>query len=129
MYGLFGGMFGGMYMMQAQMAAGRAETAAAKSQSRTTRMATEIRMLTERLDKLILVNMALWSLVQEKTGLTEKDLEDRVEQIDLEDGVADGKVTRTVSECPNCGRRVSARHKRCLFCGNKKIGSTSLDQV
>ncbi len=123
------GMFGVMYTAQAHMAAGRAEAIAAKSQSRTSRMATEIRMLAERMDKLILVNMALWSLLQEKTGLTEKDLEDRVEQIDLEDGVADGKVTRTVQECPNCGRRVSPRHKRCLFCGNKKIGSTPLDQV
>ena len=86
-------------------------------------------MLSERLEKLVLVNMAMWSLLQEKVGLTEQDLADRVEQIDLADGVADGKVTRTIRQCPNCGRNVSSRHKRCLFCGNDNLGGNALDGV
>ena len=103
-------------------AAGRAEAEAERARS-------EVRYLVERVNRLALINMALWSLVQEKTGLTEQDLVERVRQIDLMDGVEDGKLSKQVAKCPSCGRTMSTRHHRCLYCGAEKLDHGAFDSV
>jgi hypothetical protein len=75
------------------------------------------RGMLDRMDRLTLVCMALWALLREKTGLTEQDLLKKVEEIDLSDGVLDGKVRSTVAKCAQCGRAISPRHRRCIYCG------------
>ena len=37
----------------------------------------------------------MWSLLSQANGITDKQLLDRVNELDLRDGVADGKFTRT----------------------------------
>ena len=106
-----------------------AEAEARKAHRETNEMARQLRSMAERFDKLVLLNMALWSLLQEKTGLTEEDLMRRAQEIDLQDGVADGKVTRTVKKCGNCGRTISKRHNRCLYCGSEVLIETPFDAV
>jgi len=76
-----------------------------------------MRELQNQFDRLTLVTMAMWSLLKEKTELTEEDLLKRVEEIDLSDGKIDGKFNPQTSTCPQCGRTLSARHNRCLYCG------------
>lgn len=95
--------------------------------SPTERLGSNAERLEDRLDRLILVNMALWSLIREKTGLTEEDLLARVQQIDLADGQRDGKATRPPVRCPECDRVMSPRHKRCLYCGTDKLDYTAFD--
>jgi ribosomal protein S27AE len=85
--------------------------------------------LQDRLDRLTLVTQAMWELVQEKTGLKESDLMEHVQNLDLRDGVADGKVTRTVSRCPQCQRTMSPRHQRCLYCGHEKLINGVFDSL
>jgi hypothetical protein len=75
------------------------------------------RRLEGRVNQLTLVNMALWSLLRERFDLTEEELVARVEEIDLRDGRLDGKVVESVVNCPNCGRTMSVKHDRCLYCG------------
>ena len=70
-----------------------------------------------QLDRLELICMAVWSLVKEKTNLTDDDLARRIQEIDLADGVQDGKITKGVAICPQCQRPLSLRHHRCLYCG------------
>ena len=89
----------------------------------------EVASLEDRIDHLTLVNMAMWSLLQEKTGLTEQDLLDRVRQIDLQDGVEDGKARKQIAKCPKCGRTMSPRHRRCLYCGAGELNYTAFDSV
>ena len=48
--------------------------------------------LQTRIDTLVMVNMAMWSLLRDKTGLTEDDLLERVREVDLADGVEDVSV-------------------------------------
>lgn len=74
--------------------------------------------LRARIDKLALINMALWSLLKEHSPLTEEDLMERVKEIDLSDGQLDGKVRTTPQECPTCHRKLSQKHQRCLYCGH-----------
>lgn len=87
-----------------------------------------VRFLEDRVDRLLLQNMAIWSLLRDSIGLTDQDLINRVEQIDLQDGVADGKVTRTgPTTCPRCQRSFSPRHRRCLYCGQEVAAKTPFD--
>ena len=44
-------------------------------------------------------------------------LADRMQQIDLRDGVADGRITHTVAECPSCHRKTTRRRAECMYCG------------
>ena len=81
----------------------------------------EIDELERRLDKLTLVNMALWELLQQKLGVAEQELVAKIEAIDLRDGKLDGKLGgAAVSDCPGCGRVFNARHLRCLYCGAQR---------
>jgi len=93
------------------------------------RAVNEVSHLAERLDRLVLVNMALWSLLQEKTGLTEQDLMDRVQQVDLADGQLDGKARKPLARCPKCDRVMSPRHKRCLYCGADRLDYSAFDSA
>lgn len=77
--------------------------------------------LQQRLDRLTLVCVAMWSLMKEKTNVTEQELLDRVKEIDLMDGKADGKIGKQLSNCPKCGRVMSSRHQKCLYCGAENL--------
>lgn len=84
----------------------------------------------DQVERLTLITMALWQLLQEHTELTEADLLAKVTQIDLADGVADGKITRTtVAKCPSCSRTMSPKHKRCLYCGETALVRSAFDSM
>ena len=85
--------------------------------------------LEDRLERLSLVCMAMWSLLQDKTDLKEQDLLDRVRTIDLMDGVEDAKATRTIQKCASCGRTMSPRHRKCLYCGAAKFTDSAFDAI
>lgn len=109
--------------------ASTAQSEAARATSRAAAADRNLETLIDRLDKLTLVNMAVWSLVREQLELTEEQLAERVREIDLADGVEDGKVTSQVAKCPQCGRVMSPRHKKCIYCGAAKLNITAFDQT
>jgi hypothetical protein len=74
-------------------------------------------MLEANLAKALMISESLWELLAEKTGLTEDDLYNKIYEVDMRDGVLDGKNQRSITDCPSCGRRVSGRHSACLYCG------------
>jgi ribosomal protein S27AE len=77
----------------------------------------QIRELEHQVARLQLMNQALWELIRERTQLTDADLERKAQEVDLRDGVADGKITNTALKCPTCGRVSSSKHWKCLYCG------------
>jgi ribosomal protein S27AE len=103
--------------------------AAGAAQARAEQASRNVQQLEDRLDRLTLINMALWSFLKESANLTEEDLMNRVQRIDLSDGVADGKAKRQIAKCPKCDRTMSPRHKRCLYCGAEKLDYTAFDAV
>jgi len=80
-------------------------------------MRTELRDIREQIGKLALMNQALWELLRERLQLTDDDLAKIAQEIDLRDGVADGKMTEAAVRCPQCGRISNSRHWKCLYCG------------
>ena len=99
------------------------ENTAQESSRKATDFQGRVRQLEDSIDRLVLVNAALWSLLKDRTGLTDAALTARVRDIDLRDGVEDGKITTTVQNCQKCGRTMAPRHKRCLYCGGERLAS------
>lgn len=91
--------------------------------------ASDLRYLEDRVDRLSLICMAMWSLLQDKTRLTEQDLMERVKLLDLMDGKEDGKASRTVSQCTKCDRPMNPRHKKCIYCGHGKLIQSAFDAL
>jgi hypothetical protein len=76
-----------------------------------------------KVNKLILINMALVELLTAHAGLTEAQLLEKMQEIDLRDGKLDGKVSETTSAvCEQCGKTYSKRHNRCLYCAHVNTG-------
>ncbi|MCA9271903.1 MAG: hypothetical protein KDA31_02540 [Phycisphaerales bacterium] len=98
----------------------RIHAASAQAES-ASRKSGEIRSavyeLENRTDRLALTTMAMWALMSEKLGITEQELEDKITEIDLSDGKLDGKVRVEAQSCPSCGRKLSKRHHKCMYCG------------
>ena len=80
---------------------------------------SEVQVLRVAIDKLILVNRALWEIIAESQGLTEEYLLNKVNEIDLRDGVLDGKMRTPVRKCASCGRMLQQGHEKCIYCGTK----------
>ena len=106
-----------------------ASAAASRARSAADRAQWAVKEFADRLDRLTLASMAMWSLLQECTDLTEQDLLKRVEEIDLRDGVKDGKVTKTVNRCPKCDRVMSPKHNKCLYCGHTSLDRTAFGGI
>lgn len=75
----------------------------------------------ERSDRLLLVNVALWELLQEHVGLTEKMLSKKIEEVDMRDGIKDGKISKQIMTCENCTRILSNSHRKCIYCGTDVV--------
>lgn len=88
--------------------------------------------LESRLGRLTLINQAMWELLSAKLGVTGAELEEKMKEIDLRDGVQDGRITppsaRASCRCEKCGRTQNIRNRRCVFC-NELIPSPPLYQA
>jgi hypothetical protein len=84
----------------------------------------------ERIDELAIIIRALWALMEEQ-GMTAEQLTAKIEEIDLADGVADGKMTQRPTQCPSCQAKVAVGLTNCQYCGASVTGSGDhpLDQI
>ena len=78
---------------------------------------SHLRTIEEKIDSLYLMNLAALELLEEQ-GVSRQKILNKIEEIDLRDGKADGKVS-PVSECNECGHRISQRRPHCFYCGAK----------
>jgi hypothetical protein len=108
----------------------RAASTAHEANANAAAATRQVQDLEDRVDRLTLVCSALWSLLRERTGLTEEQLLERVKEIDLADGRLDGKVPRQApATCGACGRTFAARHARCIWCGAERTAGGAFDRV
>jgi len=88
-----------------------------------------VQRVDDRVEHLALLCQAMFELLQERTDLTGNDLAKKMEEIDLRDGKADGKITPEIRKCSQCGRTVSPKFGRCLYCGNQEAPSSPFAKV
>ncbi len=109
-----------MYLFYAAMQHGaisQAKSEASSARSKADNLSFTIRSLEEKIDQMALKCQALWELVRDTTDLTDADIVKKICDVDLRDGVLDGKMTKAGQKCLGCGRTISAKHNRCLYCG------------
>ena len=83
-----------------------------------------------RIDRLSMICCAMWTVLQAHTDVTDADLAQMVQELDLSDGCLDGKANvRQVSPCAACNRPVANRHARCLYCGAPRRARGPFDAV
>jgi hypothetical protein len=80
---------------------------------------SEVQVLRAAIDKLILLDRALWEIIAESQGLTEEYLLDKVNEIDLRDGVLDGRMREPIRKCASCGKILQQGYLKCIYCGTK----------
>ncbi len=78
---------------------------------------SELEILQDRLERLKLVTMAVWTFVKNERGINEDALIDRVRELDSLDGVSDGKLRLGVKKCGKCGKSLNPKFEKCLYCG------------
>ena len=81
----------------------------------------QLKVLQHEVGELALVCKTLMRIILEKGLCTGKELGELMHEIDLEDGVADGRVTpkgpQNSDICPECDHTIKGGKKRCLYCG------------
>ena len=73
--------------------------------------------LEHQVARLMLLNQALWEVLRPRLKMTDADFEQVVREVDLRDGVEDGKITHNAVKCPQCSRVSNSKHYKCLYCG------------
>ena len=77
--------------------------------------------LHDRIDRVLLVVEAMWTLLEE-SGYAAEQLKARIEELDASDGTVDGKRTPQATPCRECGAKVGAGLPACQFCGTAVPG-------
>ena len=73
--------------------------------------------LEKKVETLVLLNQALLELLCERTGLSEAEVVAKITEVDLRDGVRDGKIGGGKTKCQNCDRPYNHEFNKCLYCG------------
>lgn len=94
-----------------------AKDTARRASTKANSLHDEVDRLQKKLDKVCLINQALWELIREHTGLQDDQLLERMTEIDARDGQIDGKMGSAGTACPSCGRMMSKKQSKCLYCG------------
>ena len=81
-------------------------------------LSAQVNELDRQVAGLVLSCQALWELSRESQSFSNEKVWEKVREIDLRDGVEDGRMTMDAVTCPNCRVANNPSHVRCLICGN-----------
>ena len=112
-----GGLWLGGAMMANNTIANRGQSAGAVNTSKTLEQGAKLKDLEDTIARLSMLNQALWEILSERLQITEAELEQKAYEVDMRDGVEDGKITASPVKCPSCQRVSNSKHGRCLYCG------------
>jgi len=89
--------------------------------SKTEQDRMKINELEIKINHMTLICMALWSFIKENHSATDKELIQRITEIDLLDGKLDGALQTKAKKCPKCGNVMNKKHNQCLYCGGIQL--------
>ena len=99
----------------AEMAADLAEAKKAEATARS--LQSELIDVQRRTDRLALACAALLEILQERLGITDEEMEERMRAVDLRDGSEDGRITEQPTACRKCRRTTHPKRPHCIYCG------------
>jgi hypothetical protein len=102
---------------QAKWEAQNANSTAVDVQVENRLVKGRIEKLEETVDRISLAAMAVAEIVRDRLGVTQDEIEAKVQEIDLRDGKLDGRLREPTNDCTHC-HHINAPHRRkCLYCG------------
>lgn len=112
-------IFNFLYDFQQETRIAGAKRTAVEARGKAAEAQTDLQRLQRDHEKLKLVTMALWELLKSRTKLTDDDLARYVHEVDMSDGVRDGKVAQrqTRLPCEECRNLVPTSSLVCAYCG------------
>lgn len=81
-----------------------------------------IRAAEQQIDRLTLAVIAMAEIMRDRLGVAEKEIETKIQEIDLRDNKADRKFRPRAKRCKACGRISAAVHADCIYCGATLAG-------
>lgn len=102
--------------LQAGHSAVQATASATRARGEARKAKTSVDELQNQLDRALMACEAMWSILRDKLDVTDLDLLNRINEIDLSDGKLDGKVNKSAVACPKCGRTIARRFSKCIYC-------------
>ena len=103
--------------MRQQRGIAQAGADASRAKSKVERLQGEVKMLSHKVERLSLASQALWELLRDNTDFSDETILNKMQEIDLRDGQADGKIGHAPVTCPQCGREGNSVRVECLYCG------------
>lgn len=109
---------GNSYMYRQQMKAVHSAQRAAQHEDQTNRarQRAQFENLEDQISRLKLIVESMWELMSEVTGLTTEQLEQRISEVDMDDGQADGRKVHAAAMCTQCDSMIPSRSKVCTYC-------------
>ena len=105
-----------------------AQCTAREAQGDVRQLQSKVRVLEQQCERLNLAAMAMAEILRDRLGVTEKEIEAKLTEIDLRDGQLDGKVRPSPLPCLQCQRTSAAHRKHCLYCGGELTSNSFLFQ-
>ncbi|MCC6573176.1 MAG: hypothetical protein IT462_05230 [Planctomycetes bacterium] len=98
---------------------GEAAATAAEAKTQVYQIATTVRMFEDELARHALVIQTLLRICAKKGLFADAEFLKLLEEVDLEDGVRDGKKKKSKSPktCDKCGKNARATALTCIYCG------------
>ena len=100
-----------------QSSINEARNRAGDAKDEVARLRAQVDDLQRRIESLTLAAQAMWELLRSEARLTDAELVEKMQEVDLRDGEADGRITGSVVACPSCARRSRSSRRRCVYCG------------
>ncbi len=111
-------MFWEMYQQSRINSSSRDADRAIRTAKKTEERSAAIhQQLESKIESLALTCQALLEILEQRDRITQEQLAEKMEEIDLRDGKRDGRMSPPNKVCSQCGRRTSKTRNRCLYCG------------
>lgn len=97
----------------------RPTLSAANARSDASDAKLKVDQLEDEIERLLMITEAMWGILKEQLNYDDEELVRRVQEIDMRDGVLDGKVSKKEpKKCASCGRTVMKKRPQCMYCGH-----------
>ncbi len=83
----------------------------------------KIMAMEKKIELLSLLGQAMFEILRDRVQVSEQEIMEKIEEIDLRDGIKDGKMGNGLLKCNKCNRGYNTKLDKCLYCGNVNEGS------
>ena len=77
--------------------------------------------LQDDLAAMLLKMQAMWEVISEKLDVNDEELLSKIKEIDLRDGVMNGKARPEPVVCESCSKPNGIKRRNCLYCGKELV--------